>query len=138
MWIHLLTLGLIDGAGSQVTPAEPSVSGAAGGKRRRCVVEINGQMYFVRNEQEALALIDATRDEIKAEIKAESPKLVKVVHGKPVAKPVKVRVVTGSDTLKHHAAAVTQDLRGALKAMIDRLIIEAMQEQDDEDVLLLL
>jgi ABC-type phosphate/phosphonate transport system substrate-binding protein len=102
------------------------------------VVEINGQMHFVRSEQDAIALIEATRDEVKAEIKAASPKVVKVIHGKPVAKYLKVRVVTGSDDLKHKAAVVTQDLRAALKAMIDRLIIEAMQaDQDDEDVLLL-
>lgn len=137
MWIQLLTLNLISGATGAAAPVTVS-TGAAGGKRKRCVVEINGQMYFVRDEQEALSLIDSTRDEIKAEIKAESPRFVKVIHGKPVAKAVKVRVVTGSNALKHHAAAVTQDLRAALKAMIDRLIIEAMErEQDDEDVLLL-
>lgn len=106
------------------------------GKRRRVVVEINGRIQFVRDEREALTLIDRARDEIREEIKSEPSKYVRVVKGRLVAKKQKVRVVTGGDTLKHHAAYVTQEVNRAIDVLFEALLREA-QEQDDEEVLLL-
>jgi hypothetical protein len=122
-----------------VTPPVVIVqAGGRGGKRRRIVVEINGQIHYVRDEDDAVALIDASRVEIKKQIKLESPKLVKVINGNPVAKKPKIRVISGSSELKAHAVMVTQELRTSLQMMIDRLIIEAIEaENDDEEVLLL-
>lgn len=118
-------------------PASTSQSGVRGG-RKRIVVEIDGRIHYVRSESEAILLIEARRDEIKAEVKAESPRVVKVIRGRPIAKKPKIRVVAGSPELKAYASSVSQGLRDELKLMIDRLIIEAMErEQDDEDVLLL-
>lgn len=35
MWIHLVPLGLIDGAGGTVVPPAPEVTGGGGSRRRR-------------------------------------------------------------------------------------------------------
>lgn len=133
MWIHLLALDLISGA-SGASQQQAQVTAGGKGKRRRCVVEIDGQLHFVSGEAEAIALIDSFRKEVVEEVREQ--KRVTVIRGKPVARKARVRVVSGSNELKHHAAYVTQEANRYIDTVYETLLREAM-ELDDEEVLLL-
>jgi hypothetical protein len=143
MWIHLLPLNLIDGAGGSPVPPTPTPDvppgGGKGAKKRRYLITRDGQR---REIDDSYALERAMRD-ILARKDAESVKPKKKAKpNKPVpAKPgTLLQKFASWDTLEAELLLLEQQAiqeRVILDMMLAIMAREMIREDDEEFMLIL-
>ncbi len=131
-------------------PAIPDFhTGPAGGihgrgaKRRlhKFALEIDGKLYPVASQQEAIAILRKARAEVKREVRheiAEVKATPALTYQPPEAPQVQV---LGESPLRAYVEQQVQHFQRDMDAMLaqaDQRAREIEAEQDDEDVLLLL
>ncbi len=130
----------------------PFGAGVAGRKRRKYLIEIDGEQFVVNSEYEAQALIEQVnalaKQEAQAVAKTALNKARKVKRKTGVMPTLEIavpeiRVLEGDDDLSALIAAGQQALdeiylRAAQAAEIAWLAHRAAYEQDEEDVVILL
>lgn len=103
MWIHLLPLGLIDGAGGGEPVVSATLAGGRGSKdrKRRAFIEIDGQRFEVNSMEEARRLFaiaaqeteEAARQALKSEGAVQVPRnVVRVIGKSTLAKEIRVEL----------------------------------------------
>lgn len=135
MWIHLLSLGLIDGGGSGVVE-KPKVAGGydddekSSKPKKRFVVEKDGKFLVFNTAQQALDAQPKKKKVEPIEIAAEIAEEVK-----ELSLPLVREYAQVSGQIEQYNTAYNSQHFGALIALFTRL---QAQIQDDEDVELLL
>lgn len=151
--LWLVNLGFA--AGGTVTPtpspapAGPTPAGSSRRRRHRYYVEIDGQQFEVRDQDEALELLQRARAiaEREAEKKADrATKLLRKKRGIPRVK-IAAPAISVSPELKEVAAPLVADIsrlyaRAEEIAELRLLMLKALRKQreddDDDDEILLL
>jgi len=136
-------------AGSAVVPPvvsdfHPGIGGQAGKRRRKLVVEIDGKEYAVSSEREAVAVLKRARDQVRAEVKAQVSAVTQAAQAPARAylPPQQPHIeVHGYDELYDIVQPQVDRFRREIEAVFVQANLrmqEALAEQDDEDVLMLL
>lgn len=143
MWIHLLTLGLIDGAGGEPRPSTATVSGVRGSTKRTrrpiVVVEVDGVEYRILLEN-----LDEFLKSKKKEAKQEAKKLVQSVESyevEPPFPPIIIRQVEEAppDKIEKVVNSANQAINDIWQGVLRSQITQKLKRrQDDEEALLIL
>lgn len=140
MWIQLLPLGLIDGAGSDVVAPSASVGGGRSKKRKRLTVEIDGEQFEVRSPYEARQLLLDARRAVEEELKEP---VKKAVNGKLSIKKPEITVIGDSGPELTEIIEAIADIRKEITAMYRAAlktieIAHLMQISEEEDEIMVL
>jgi hypothetical protein len=138
-----------DGQAVIVVPPDtgfhPGIGGQAGKRRRRkLVVEIDGQEYTVATEREAVQVLRQARDRVRQEVKAQVAAIAQGAEQPTQAylPPQQPHVIVhGDDELFSVVQPQLERFRREIEAVFVQANLrmqEALAEQDDEDIFLLL
>jgi hypothetical protein len=130
-------------AGSVVTGQTPAGKPR---KRRRYVVEIDGQEFLVESVQEATELLQRARSIAERQAEEKSERATKVLRKKAKVPEVRIAApeIKVSPELRAELAPIVDDIRRLYRRAAEiaelRLLLlkEMRQEDDDEDDVLLL
>ncbi len=138
MWIHLLALELIDGAGGEVTPETPTVGGGYDDEKtkkpakKRFVVERDGKLLVFNTAQAAL-------DAQPKKKKIQPVEVVAEPEVKTVELPKVRQYAAVLNRIEEYNTAYNGKHYEALIAMFTTMQAQALKRiQDEEDIQLLL
>ena len=141
----LMNLGYAATAGEVTPPVVETPSAAHGSRRRRKFIEIDDQLFEVRDAQHAQALLERAREVAvrhAQELAAQTVPATRKVGKKPVR--LRTPAISSPDpelapVIRQARKAINEVYRSAaIEAELTLLLARALDEQDEEDALLLL
>ncbi len=150
MWIHLLTQGLIDGAGGDPVSNTPAPAGGWDEKKKRkhrWIVEVGRKTYEVHSQAEAMALMDFLDGEEAKKLKDDlsrasenniKPKQVKKPRARIIAAPKPVAKSKREDSDEGEVTRMLLSRIASWNATVDAIIRHAAEIDDEESLLALL
>lgn len=138
MWIQLLVLDLISGAGGGVTPATPATAGR-GGKKKRKYAEINGQKFWFEHVDQLYAELDRIKQAIPELAVRKARKIGSIDEAKSAKAPsITVQLPDYSEPLEQinrHIAKLNEQVAEIYRT---NLIREAQKRIDNENAIIAL
>lgn len=136
MWIHLLSLGLIDGAGGEAVTPKAAGGGYGGGKKKKYIVRRGANLFVYSSAAAAANALNEDEEEEKQEAIAEVAEPVEIEQEDPAQVQISLPAVRAyaktTGQIQQYSAAYKSEHWDKLIAMF-----EDMRDEEEVEMLLL-